>query len=219
MPYENNGRVSQTCTFVDLNKLPDNIDAENGYAWTQPHVSTFNSIDSRAPCSKEENTSSVKHSDATCKARLVLGLRATGRKVVHSVHISFVCLWACLYLYFFNLPLLFFSLSPFFFRFLSVIILIPLFVTLYLYFFVIFSVFPMPMLYFISFLLCLSHFIFISFFLLLSSFLSRLFDCFKCNQWKRIENLKLKFDSSSVWLTILRPTWRHYCTSTVACEG
>jgi len=120
VPYENNGLVSQTCTFVDLNKLPDNIDAANGYAWTQPHVSTFNSINSRAPCSKEENMSSVKHSDATCKARLVMRLRATGRKVVQSVHISFVCLWACLYLYFFNRQLLFFSFSSFF-RFLSFI--------------------------------------------------------------------------------------------------
>lgn len=137
-------------------------------------MSTFSSIDNRAPCSKEENTSSVKHGDATCKARLVLGLRATGRKVVQSVHISFVCLWACLYLYFFNLSLLFFPLSPFFFRFLSLIILILLFATLYLFFFVIFSVFSMPMLY-------LFPSYYVSFYIRIL-FLSRLFHCFKCNQ-------------------------------------
>lgn len=167
MPYENNGRVSQTCTFVDLNKLPDNIDAENGYAWTQHHVSAFNSIDSRAPCSKEENTSSVKHSDATCKERLVLHLRATGCKVVQSVHISFVCPWICLYLYFFNLPLCFFS----FFIFLS----LSIFHSSSLFFFLplclIFCYFlclPMPVFFFISFLLCLSHFKLVSFSFFLS---------------------------------------------------
>lgn len=40
--------------------------------------------------------------------------RLTGRKVVQSLHISFVRLWACLYLYFFNSHFCF-SLSPFFF--------------------------------------------------------------------------------------------------------
>ena len=106
--------------------------------------------------------------------------RLTGRKVVQSVHISFVCLWACLYLYFFNRPLLFFSLSPFFFRFLS-FILLP------------YSSFCHSLFIFLCYFLCLSHTYALLYFLLiiplsfciyffvpsLSLFISRLFHCFK----------------------------------------
>lgn len=103
----------------------------------QPHVSTCNSIDNTATSSKEENTWSVKQSEAACKDWLAferLGVKYSSL----FTYFSFVCLLICLFVSFFFILHTFCFILPLFFIFLFFFLLpycFPLFCFSSLYFF------------------------------------------------------------------------------------